>query len=209
MFGFGASETPAPGSAASASPWGMLGGLLAAPAAPPFDFNALFSAMRNDPVGDANRAYRPGQPSAANPFDSGFFKDSASNMSPEARIASQGRSATNQWAQLGGVPGVDPQKLQDIMGQMTPTPGPAPDPAAGTADPFFMRKWGMGPYSPDNIGERPAQIPSNGMTPYGPVGPGTSTLPPNAVAGDGMTNYQRAQPDMAAALKLLLPYLIR
>jgi hypothetical protein len=35
-------------------------------------------------------------------------------MTPEALLASRGNDATNQWAQLGGVPGVDPQKLRDM-----------------------------------------------------------------------------------------------
>jgi hypothetical protein len=35
-------------------------------------------------------------------------------MTPEALLASQGNTATNQWAQLGGVPGVDPEKLREM-----------------------------------------------------------------------------------------------
>lgn len=35
-------------------------------------------------------------------------------LTPEARLASQGNNATNQWAQLGGVEGVDPQKLHEM-----------------------------------------------------------------------------------------------
>jgi hypothetical protein len=35
-------------------------------------------------------------------------------MTPEALLASRGNDATNQWAQLGGVVGVDPQKQRDM-----------------------------------------------------------------------------------------------
>ena len=49
--------------------------------------------------------------SQANPFDTGFFQNSASQMTPEARLASQGPSAMNQWGAQGGVQGVDPTEL--------------------------------------------------------------------------------------------------
>jgi len=46
-----------------------------------------------------------------NPFNSGYFQNQASDMSPEARLASQGGSAMNQWGMLGALPGVDAEKL--------------------------------------------------------------------------------------------------
>ncbi len=107
--------------------------------APTQNFGDLFRAARNDPQYDQNRSYVPGGTGASSPFTNGFFNSGAQQMSPEARAASQGRSATTQWAQLGGVPGVDPTKLNDLMGQMTPTPGPAATPQAMTSDPFFNR----------------------------------------------------------------------
>lgn len=138
-----------PGGAAGpvgpSSPWAMFG--QQAPA-PPIDFASLFSSMRNDPVGDANKSYIPGAvDSPTNPFTNGFFgANSASTLSPEAGMATQGRSGMNQWAQLGGVPGVDPAKLQNIMGQMTPIPQPGALPNSEASDPFFNRRMGQGGY---------------------------------------------------------------
>jgi hypothetical protein len=75
----------------------------------------IIKATEPDPVAAANRAasmpsYMPGSQS---PFATGFFnpENRASSMSPEARLASQGNNAVNQWAQLGGNPGVDPFEL--------------------------------------------------------------------------------------------------
>lgn len=49
-----------------------------------------------------------------NAFDNGFFVNSAANLTPEARIASQGNSAENQWAQAGAVTGVNPTELNRL-----------------------------------------------------------------------------------------------
>lgn len=49
--------------------------------------------------------------SSGNAFDSGFFKSGASQLTPEALLASQGNNAMNQWAQRGGVQGVNSTEL--------------------------------------------------------------------------------------------------
>lgn len=155
-FSFGASgrpqlpsETVTPPMVVPPNPqaniWSMLGQALAGAGASGkgLDIPALLTALRNDPQGDANKGYIPGVDNASSPFSNGFFKDGASNMSPEARVASQGRSATNQWAALGGVPGVDPAKLQNIMGQMQPHPnglGVGEPSVDQYSDPFFASK---------------------------------------------------------------------
>lgn len=208
------SQSPAPGfnfgggvgaTSPASNPWAGLGALFAPQQqSPGIDFAKLFGAMRNDPVHDQNSAYNAGVSGPANPFSNGFFNDTAASMSPEARVASQGRSATNQWAQLGGVPGVDPEKLKNIMGGMTPTSGPQATPQETFSDPFFMRKQKLGPYTPDNTIGNPTPIPANGMTPFGPVGPDASLLPPGTIAGDGTTNYKRSpQLDPAMLLRML------
>lgn len=76
----------------------------------------ILRATDTDPVGTANKlsglpSYAPGSQS---PFNTGFFSPS---LTPEARIASQGNSAINQWAQLGGVQGVDAGKVQGLTQQ--------------------------------------------------------------------------------------------
>jgi len=78
--------------------------------------NTLHSAQ--DPVGYANKmsqlpSYMQGSQS---PFNTGFFKTGTSVLTPEARIASEGGSATNQYAQRGGVRGVDPDLMRRLMG---------------------------------------------------------------------------------------------
>lgn len=73
--------------------------------------------QRNDPVGDfSKRASLPSYaPESQSPFSTGYFNQpSSAGLSPEAVQASQGNSATNQWAQLGGIPGVDPQQLKQL-----------------------------------------------------------------------------------------------
>lgn len=107
--------------------------------APAIDWNAIGRIARPPDVqGETNRSYIPGQGGAGSPWAGPLqFNNTAASMTPEAVAASQGRSATTQWGLLGGVPGVDPQKLQNIMGQMTPTPGPQATPQAMTSDPFF------------------------------------------------------------------------
>lgn len=71
----------------------------------------------SDPVGYANKvtsmpSYAPGSQS---PFNTGFFQTGASVMTPAARLASEGRSATAQWGLRGGVQGIDPKALRDLM----------------------------------------------------------------------------------------------
>lgn len=59
--------------------------------------------------GDMTEANPTGD--ARNPFGSGFFNSSAAQMSPEARLASQGNNAMNQWGQQGGLDGINQQAL--------------------------------------------------------------------------------------------------
>jgi hypothetical protein len=65
-------------------------------------------ARLSDPVGYANKARSvPG-------FEWNDPKGAFYNrpkLSPEATLASQGLNATNQWAQRGGVEGIDPAEL--------------------------------------------------------------------------------------------------
>lgn len=123
------------GSPAAPNPWSMLMQPQAQNSG--IDFNALFTAMRHNPQGDHNVGYIPGVNNEHSPFANGFFQNGAAQMSPEAQMATQGRSATNQWAQLGQVPGVDPTKLQNVMGQMTPLPQQAQPEASTVSDPYF------------------------------------------------------------------------
>lgn len=58
-------------------------------------------------VQQANEAWRERFP---NPVENA----ARLGMTPEALLASRGNDATNQWAQLGGVAGVDPQKMRDM-----------------------------------------------------------------------------------------------
>lgn len=102
---------------------------------------ARLRGLRNDPQGDANLGYVPGQGGPGSPWAGPLqFNNQASQMSPEAQMATQGRTATNQWAQLGGVPSVDSGKLQGLMGQMTPTPWLHATEAETFADPKFIPK---------------------------------------------------------------------
>ena len=97
-----------------------------------FDINAFIAAMQQ--IAAQNQQGRltaqrertsgahygmGGAPVVADPspFDTGFFKSSAAQLTPEARLASQGNNAMNQWAQLGQVDGVDPQKLRGLNAQ--------------------------------------------------------------------------------------------
>lgn len=145
------------------------------------DMGSLLAQLRNDPVGDRNRNYAAGTDNAANPFANGFFQNSAADMTPEARLASQGRSAANQWGQLGQLPGVDAGKLSALMGHMTPTPGPMATPDAMTSDPYFQRRMDR------MFGER-TDLPAPAFDRYN----APLTLPKGAVAGDGQQVFRRA-----------------
>lgn len=78
----------------------------------------IVRATDPDPVGTANKLSNlpSSAPGSLSPFATGFFnpENSAASMSPEARLASQGRSATNQWAALGANSAIDPAKLQQL-----------------------------------------------------------------------------------------------
>lgn len=70
---------------------------------------------------------------AGDPFSNGFFNNTASQLSPEARIASQGNNAFNQWGREGELQGVDRRALdQANTATWADHRNPAPyDPVAG------------------------------------------------------------------------------
>lgn len=93
----------------------LSGGSARQPQQPQTNILDILRATDPDPVGTNNRlaglpSYAPGSQS---PFATGFFnpENRATSLTPEARLASQGNNAMNQWAQLGGVSGVDPSAL--------------------------------------------------------------------------------------------------
>lgn len=90
----------------------------------------ILQATDPDPVGTANKlsSLPSTSPGSQNPFATGFFnsENSAASMSPEARLASQGNSAMSQWAQLGGMPGVDGSKIKGMLGAKAAVAGGAP-----------------------------------------------------------------------------------
>lgn len=92
----------------------------------------ILRATDPDPVGTANKLSQlpSTAPGSQNPFMSGFFnpENQAASMSPEARLASQGASATNQWAALGGMPGVVDPKVMNPFMQAKQTAGMAAPP---------------------------------------------------------------------------------
>lgn len=213
-FSFGASASPTQAPAGPVPPAGGNNDFLAAlmkmlqqqpqQQQAPVDFASLFSSVRNDPQGDANRAYVPGATSGAgSPFTNGFFNNSAADLSPEARAATQGRSASTQWAQMGQNSNVDPAKLAGLFSQMTPIPHPYESTEASpVSDPYFAGRmehmFGPGFQVPQ------AQTPEvRRATPVGPGGPYNANtnpqLPPEAVAGDGTTSYRRKKPGMAGS----------
>ncbi len=175
------------------------------------DFGSLLTQMRNDPQGDRNKSYIPGEMNGSNPFSNGFFNFGAKDMTPEARMATQGRSAMNQWAQKGQVPGVDAGGLQSLMGQMTPLPGStysSPEQMVFSdpkflpriqqqffGEPFKLLKptrniagGGLEGMIDPNLPEDQRFKDANQFT----VMPGTS-LKPGQVAGDGQMAYMRPQ----------------
>ena len=104
-------------------------------------------------------------------------------------MATQGRSAMNQWAQLGGVPGVDANVLSALMAQQTSLPGPQATPNAETSDPYFQRRMQRMGVAPEIFGERmdlPMDLQGQYQSPL--------TLGPGMVAGDENTQYRRKKP---------------
>lgn len=98
----------------------------------------LFARLANpDPVGERNRQWNQTGPGGG--FDmakeAGFF---GAGLTPEARMASQGPTAQNQWAQLGGVQDIDPVALATLMaGMQRNTDGlPSPGVVTGRDAPF-------------------------------------------------------------------------
>lgn len=159
LFDFGASANPKPGFgfgispskpvttpeaptkppvADETNPWAIFGRALAGIGAAHsgIDIPRLLTALRHDPQGDANKGYVPGVDNQSNPFSNGFFKNSAAQLSPEARQASQGNSAMTQWGLLGQVPGLDAGKLAAA----TPVQAQAPaTPSVNQfSDPYFL-----------------------------------------------------------------------
>lgn len=202
-----------------------------APGAPGFDMNAMLAAFaqmqqqqqagqlqsqqnyfdNTNPLGRVGMSNaRPAGLTPGSEWSAMFGDNAASAMTPEARMASQGRSATNQWAQLGGVPNVDPTKLQALMTQRTPTPGVAPiDSVDQFSDPKFLprinQQFGFTPRT-DLPGTPTRAIPGGfeGMINPQAKNPFSDantfsvsskvSLPKGVVAGDGTTNYTRSKP---------------
>lgn len=136
-----------------------------------------------------------GNPS--NPWDAeGLFHGGMSaQLSPEARAATQGRSAMTQWAGLGQQPGVDPNKLSQLQSQMTPQPkNYGIESVDQFSDPFFKRRmqngW-LGSAAPLSV--QSGGNPNNGFNITPPANLYNATqktnLPKGAVMGDGTTNY--------------------
>ena len=85
------------------------------------DLNELVKTLVavKDPIGTANKlmslpSYVSGSQS---PFNTGFFNSSKNPLTPEARLASEGGSATAQYGLRGGVQGIDPDVLAKLMYQ--------------------------------------------------------------------------------------------
>jgi hypothetical protein len=94
-----------------------MGGQQQQPLIPQFDPAALVKALRYDPVAEHSKlASLPSYaPESQSPFATGYFNQPSSmGLSPEAVLASQGNTATNQWAQMGGVPNLDPELLRRL-----------------------------------------------------------------------------------------------
>ncbi|SRR5580765_432023 len=70
------------------------------------------AAQASDPVRFAQEQYTARQ--ASDPWGPGGQFEKSPRLSPAAALASQGNNATNQWAQLGGVPGIDPEELKRL-----------------------------------------------------------------------------------------------
>ena len=70
------------------------------------------AAQASDPVRYAQEQYTARQ--ASDPWGPGGQFEKSPRLSPAAVLASQGNNATNQWAQLGGVPGIDPEELKRL-----------------------------------------------------------------------------------------------
>jgi hypothetical protein len=70
--------------------------------------------MLQDPVGYYNKmASLPSNaPGSLSPFAPGGQFENVPRLTPAAQLASQGNTATNQWAQMGGVEGMDPEELK-------------------------------------------------------------------------------------------------
>jgi hypothetical protein len=70
------------------------------------------AARALDPVRYAQEQYTARQ--ASDPWGPGGQFEKSPRLSPAAALASQGNNATNQWAQLGGAPGIDPEELRRL-----------------------------------------------------------------------------------------------
>lgn len=95
------------------------GGATAQPGASQTNVTDILRATDPDPVGTANKLGNlpSTAPGSLSPFATGFFnpENRATSLTPGARLASQGSNAMNQWASLGGVSGVDPNKLAALQ----------------------------------------------------------------------------------------------
>lgn len=106
-------------------PWAMILQLMTQPQAPQHqgtDLSGLLTQLRNDPQGDANKAYIPGQQGPGNPFSNGFFKTAEQRKQIETdRLGTPGFSSQT------------PQAQQAALGTHQPVPGANVMNAAGAS----------------------------------------------------------------------------
>lgn len=122
--------------------WQLLGALLGGgQQQQPFDFNAAFAAMRNDPQHDRNVGYAPGVNNEHNPFSNGFFRTGASDLPAGAIARSQGGNAMNQWMKPGvfawnqpGVQQAPPAPVARPFNNPAPLTGPQGTPQQDAAN---------------------------------------------------------------------------
>lgn len=145
------------------------------------------AALRHDPQGDANRSYAPGTSNAANPFSNGFFTSGASQMAPEAVLASQGNNATNQWAQTGANKNIDPSSLQQFNQVAHNQFNPVGVQSTGrqVADPFDTNGGLLPGVDPNNLAAPQSVAPQFNATTTAMPGGGVTGLANPWMAGPG------------------------
>lgn len=155
-------------------------------ASQPFDINAYIAAMqqmaqaqqanrtqnnreaqsgRHLGIGGSDVSTDNPQGYASNPFGGPLtFQNKASQLSPEAALASQGNNAMNQWGQVGQVAGVDAAKLQGLNQLAGNMQGANPHPMPSAADGAMAAS--PGAYTPVQGAFAP---PAPLMSPDGPM----------------------------------------
>ncbi len=138
-------------------------------AAPQFDLNAAIAAFlmqqqaaqtdrtalqRERSFGHHVGNKGPGGLTTQSEWEAMFPDSAASRLTPEARMASGGATAMNQWSQLGQNPSVNPQTLNELMdlrGQMH-----NPESTARS-------QYGIGQVMPEPAGAPPAPMPTHAI----------------------------------------------